>query len=128
MSLVDEIKRIKEQYPNYSLLYVEDEEKIRNLTRNLLMKFFDRVDVAVDGEEGLSMFEKNSYDVVISDLQMPKMDGVEMLKRIRAQDSKAILIAMTAYDRVTDASDDVVECDHYLNKPISLDDFIKIFR
>ena len=126
MKLIDDIKKIKEKYHDYSVLYVEDEEKVRVQTLYFLTKFFSNIDTAVDGQDGLSMFDKNSYDIVISDLQMPKLDGKEMLKKIREKNDKVMLIALSAYDSSADVTG--ITCDYYLSKPVVIEDFIKVFN
>jgi len=123
---MDDIIKLHKDYHNYSVLYVEDDKNVRKQTVYFLTKFFDNVDEAADGEEGLSMFKKNNYDIIISDLKMPKIGGKEMLKTIRAQNSEIILIITTANN--LDINDSEIIYDYYLNKPASIGDFIKAFE
>ena len=80
------------------VLIVEDEIRIREGIRKLLNKTeenFEAVEEAGDGEEGLMLCEKFSPDLIITDIQMPKMDGLKMLKAIndRGQMPKAIVLS-----------------------------------
>ena len=61
--------------PVKSVLFIDDEEQVRNLFREALEKFGYEVTVAVDGEEGLKLFRKHPADLVITDIFMPKKDG-----------------------------------------------------
>ena len=58
-----------------SILYVEDNESLRNNAAKLLHKFFKNVYVAVDGKEGLAVFKKHRPSIVITDIKMPHMAG-----------------------------------------------------
>jgi len=66
-----------------NVLYVEDDEIAREITKMFLMEFFDNVDVAKNGLEALEKFKKNSYNLVISDLNLPELNGKELVKEIK---------------------------------------------
>jgi len=82
---------------NFSLLVIDDEE----LALGILQKIFNgkvkNVFVATDGEEGLRIFEKERPDIVLSDIKMPKVDGITLTKSIREIDSEARIILMSAF-------------------------------
>ncbi len=101
------------------ILYVEDDPAIRLLTKMLLEKRVEKVVLAQDGQEGLAMFEKHQPDVVVADVAMPIMDGMEMSRRIRMQNSRIPIILTTAYDR-TDFLLNAIEIgiDQYIIKPV----------
>ncbi|HTE88207.1 MAG TPA: response regulator, partial [Terriglobales bacterium] len=66
------------------VLIVEDEPRLaENIARSLRESAGYAVDVAADGQEGLFLAESNTYDVVLLDLMLPKMDGMQLLTRIR---------------------------------------------
>ena len=78
------------------LLYVEDDDStLRALTR-VLSKQFKEVITASDGVEGLSLYKKYLPDMVLTDLTMPKMTGLEMSAAIKEIDKDAIIIALSA--------------------------------
>ncbi len=108
------------------VLYVEDNDKARGSMLNIFREFFDTIVVAVDGEDGLEKFQENSIDLVISDISMPKMNGLEMLEKIQEinQDIRIILLsAHNDIDYFKRALDMSVEA--YIFKPIELEKFIK---
>ncbi|HEX9007315.1 MAG TPA: sigma-54 dependent transcriptional regulator [Bacteroidota bacterium] len=80
-----------------SVLYVEDEPFLRERIRIVLDMHFDRVLSACDGREGLDMFVRERPDIVVSDIQMPEMDGLEMVERIRSMAPETPVIICTAF-------------------------------
>jgi EAL domain-containing protein (putative c-di-GMP-specific phosphodiesterase class I)/DNA-binding NarL/FixJ family response regulator len=80
------------------VLYVEDEEYAREAGELLLKRFFKKVDTAKNGEEGLKKFNKNSYDIVITDLTMPKMDGITFIKAIKDLIHQQEIVVLTAHN------------------------------
>jgi DNA-binding NtrC family response regulator len=80
-----------------TILYVEDEPEIRKTTRAVLEMSFEKVFTAANGEEGLEVFSRETPDIVVSDIRMPVMDGLEMTKRIRAISSDTPVILITAF-------------------------------
>ena len=84
-----------------TVLYVEDEPEIRKTTRAVLEMYFEKVLTAADGKEGLEVFSRQAPDVVVSDIRMPVMDGLEMMKFIRALDPEVPVILITAFADTT---------------------------
>jgi len=81
-----------------SVLYAEDKASIRKVYSNVLKTFCEEVHVAVNGKTGLSLFNKLRPDLVITDLNMPEMNGLEMIAEIRKKDPDTRIIIMTAHD------------------------------
>lgn len=75
----------KEFLANTTLLYIEDEEIIRNDAIDIFASLFKEVFVAVDGEEGLELYKehKDSIDIILTDINMPKLSGLDMISEIR---------------------------------------------
>ncbi len=80
-----------------SILIVEDEETLRESLKRIFEKEAFRVDTADSAEKGLSLLETGIYDVIISDIIMPGIDGIEMLAKVREDSPDQIFIVMTAY-------------------------------
>ncbi len=80
-----------------SLLYVEDESAVREIFYEMMKRYFKKVFVAKDGEEGLELFKKHDPDIVITDIRMPKMNGLKMVEEIKKIDSEAFVIFITAF-------------------------------
>lgn len=106
------------------LLLVEDEQDLSDalVTGLQMMKYV--VDVAYDGEEGLELYQQNEYDVIILDLNLPVLDGIQVLKAIREKDSLQrviILSARTSLDQRLEGLDS--GANDYLCKPF---DFLEL--
>ena len=84
------------------ILLVEDEEKLLESIREGLVHCGYAVDTALDGEEGSFMAFTNDYDLIILDINLPKKDGFEILKEVRARDSEVNIIMLTALSDVDD--------------------------
>lgn len=84
------------------LLLVEDEEELSRILVKGLRKKGYAVDAAYDGEEALACYEINEYDLIILDLNLPKVDGLEVLKQIRAQDMEIKILILSARSRIED--------------------------
>ena len=105
-----------------NLLICEDSETVSMLLRVMLERAGAVVTTAADGEEGLTQFiqRSNELDLVITDMQMPKLDGYELTQRIPATGWSGHIVALTAFA----ASEDedkcrAAGCSHYLTKPIN---------
>lgn len=96
-NLKTKLASLKEKAENFSLLYVEDEEILREGISTFLNKIFTKLDLASNGEEGLKKYTQNRHDIVITDIQMPKMDGLEMTSRIKEIYEKQEIIVISAY-------------------------------
>lgn len=84
------------------ILLAEDETEIAKGLKYLLEKNRFAVDIAQDGVEALDYFEEISYDVVILDIMMPRMDGLEVLRTIRAKGSSVPVLMLTAKAEIED--------------------------
>lgn len=82
------------------LLLVEDEEDLSALLVKGLRKKGYAVDPVFDGEEALFAYEINEYDLIILDLNLPKMDGLEVLKQVRSQDSLTKILILSARSKI----------------------------
>lgn len=109
-----------------SLLYVEDEEDVRSAMSHFLRRRFARIDVATNGREGLELFKANPLDVVITDIKMPVMDGLEMAAEIKAIGRNVPIIVVTAYNE-TEYFLRAIEIgiDNYVKKPVVPGELIK---
>lgn len=102
------------------ILIVEDEKKIANFLRRGFMEESYVVDIAVDGEEALYKFEINTYDSVILDLMIPKIDGLIVCQKIREKNTQIPILILTAKDSVEDKVAGLdAGGDDYVTKPFS---------
>ncbi|MFQ5603965.1 MAG: sigma-54-dependent transcriptional regulator [bacterium] len=110
---------------NESILIVDDEKSIRESLQEVLVDEGYRCKTAADGEDALTQVSEEQFDLVITDLQLPGMDGIEVIKRIRNVSSKTIIVMITAYASVDTAVKALkIGASDYLVKPLILDDLI----
>ncbi|MBU5484554.1 DUF2294 family protein [Clostridium sp. MSJ-11] len=111
---------------NIKLLYVEDEEITRIINRKILKEFVGKLFIAEDGEEGLQLFIKHRPQIVISDLRMPNMNGLEMIKKIREIDQECGIIINTEVEDIEYILKSVdIGIDKYLVKPIEKEEMLE---
>lgn len=82
---------------NYTLLYVEDDELIREMVIDYLEDYFSIIYVASNGEEALKTYEEHAPSLIITDIKMPKMNGLELSAKIRESNQQIPIIITTAY-------------------------------
>ncbi|UFS69977.1 response regulator [Geomonas sp. RF6] len=110
-----------------SLLIVEDDKPVLDVFGAMLPRKFPQTDIhlAVDGEMGLGLFKEYVPDIVVTDIKMPKMDGVEMAEKIKAIKADTRIIVMTAFsDRINVAKFRSVGISHYLLKPVNFGEMV----
>lgn len=88
---------ILEQLKNYTILCVEDEDGIRKRLVNTLKYYFKEVYEASNADVGYELYYEYKPSVIISDIEMPKKNGIQMVSEIRKNDSSTIIIMLTAY-------------------------------
>ena len=88
------------EQPKYSLLYVEDEVSVREMAVEYLELFFVDIYTASNGEEALEIYNDKKPNVIISDIEMPKMNGLQLASLIRKKDLTTPIIITTAYTSV----------------------------
>jgi signal transduction histidine kinase/ligand-binding sensor domain-containing protein/CheY-like chemotaxis protein len=118
------------EWANKSILIVEDEENNYLYLKNILERTHATITWAENGQEALDFFESgNSYDIVLMDIKMPEMNGMEVLNRLKEKNPKQLIIAQTAYARTEDEIMFRMEgFDDYIAKPINANDLIQILE
>ncbi len=105
-----------------SILYVEDENSVREMLGHFIGRFCESIYTAADGAEGLALYEQHRVDIVISDIKMPKLNGIEMVEKIKAMNPEQIVIFTTAHidsDYLFRAIE--LQVGAYVPKPVDLD-------
>ncbi len=111
------------------ILVIEDEKKVASFIKKGLEEEHYAVDTAYDGEMGLYMVDVNEYDLIVLDLMIPKVDGLEVLKRIRSSKNNVPILILTAKDTVEDIVKGLDSgCDDYLTKPFNFMVFLARIR
>ena len=104
----------------YKILFVEDEKEIRENYTKYLKRHFENVYEAIDGEDGFKKYKELKPDIMIVDINLPKLNGLELLKKIRENDQITKVIMLTAYSDtkyLLEATE--LKLVKYLVKPIS---------
>ncbi len=105
-----------------TILFAEDDIISRTKVVEILTMIFDKVYSAQDGKEAYEIYEDESPDIILTDIKMPKIDGLELIKKIRQNDYKTPIILMTSFaeqELLVDAAN--LSIDGYLVKPVSLE-------
>jgi len=109
-----------EKFKNYTILYIEDDEGVRTINSRFLNRMFKKLYEAKDGEEGLTLYKKYHPDIILTDIQMPKMDGITLSKKIRRTDQDTKIIISTAFsdkDYLLEAIE--LRLEKYIIKPLT---------
>ena len=107
------------------ILVVEDEHKIANSIKRGLEQEGYAVDVAYDGEQGFDMASSENYGVILLDLMLPKMDGITICKKLRADENHTPILVLTAKGEVSDKVEGLNSgADDYLVKPFAFAELV----
>ncbi len=114
---------------NISVLYAEDKAALRKKYGGMLKNVVEDVHIAEDGKAGLKVFNKEKPDLVVTDLHMPEMDGLEMIREVRKRNKDTRIIIMTAHD----AKENFLQAiDHrvraYLIKPVEQEELERLVK
>ena len=105
------------------VLIVEDEQRLSNTVKKGLIEDGYAVDQAFDGEEGQYLAEAESYDVIVLDLMLPKIDGIQVCKNLRSKSIKTPIIMLTARSRLEEKVEGLdAGADDYLTKPFAFEE------
>lgn len=111
------------------VLVVDDDRRLCATIKKGLVESSYAVDIAYDGEEGLDYGETNFYDLIVLDIMMPKMDGIETCTRLRAKKIDTPILMLTAKDAVEDVVKGLdAGADDYLVKPFAFDELLARVR
>jgi CheY-like chemotaxis protein len=113
------------------ILLVEDNPQNRYLMTFLLEKHDYIVDVAEDGEQALTSLETSTPDLILMDMQLPRVDGYEATRRIKADERLRVipLVALTAHSMKGDRAKAIdAGCDAYVTKPVDADEILALIE
>jgi len=111
------------------ILIIDDEKSIRNVLKDILGNEGFKVDEASDGEEGLLKFKQNSYDLILCDIKMPKLDGLEFLDAVVAANAEIPVIMISGHGNIETAVDAVKKGAYdYISKPPDLNRLLITIR
>jgi putative nucleotidyltransferase with HDIG domain len=120
---MEDIKSLKALAKEFTVLYVEDEVEILKSVAFYLKKFFATVVMAENGQIGLERYNEGSFDIVISDIQMPGLNGIEMLSEIKKINPDQEMIVFSAYTDAEYFRDAIrLGVSGYVIKPVNLNE------
>ena len=112
-----------------SILIVDDEESVRDSLYNWFIEDGYDVEHAENAKQALAILEAKNFDIILADIKMPGMDGLEMHRRIKSLDKESIVIIMTAFASVTTAVQALKDGAYdYITKPFDPDDLSHLIR
>jgi diguanylate cyclase (GGDEF)-like protein len=122
-----DISKILKESKNMHVLYVEDNAEVRDQTQKMLENFFDHITIATDGQDGWEKFQQKEFDIILTDINMPNMNGLQMLEKIREKDIEIVCIIISAHDENSHFTKSIeLGIDGYLLKPIEIKPFITL--
>jgi PAS domain S-box-containing protein len=129
MTFKEMIAQLKMFSEGMSVLYVEDESLIRENTKLLLETIFNDVETAINGLDGLKHYERRSFDIVITDILMPEMNGVAMVKKIKELNPQQHIIITSACEESSYLLELInLSVAQFLLKPVKTEHMIKIMH
>ncbi len=118
-------KHLKEIAYELRLLLVEDDTALQEQLHTFLSHFFRQIDIASDGAEALMLYQTNRYDLIITDLSMPVIGGMELAETIRQDNPDQRIIVISAYSQSDELLNLInIGIDGFILKPFSLDELL----
>jgi CheY-like chemotaxis protein len=121
-----DIHEVRRWTSELNVLVVEDDQVLRASFQQLLSYLFAEVDAAVDGQEALDQLAEKNYDIVLTDLRMPRMSGFQLLQEIRQQSPQQPIVVISAHEDEALRRELAVYKVHYLSKPVILEELLKV--
>lgn len=123
------LTQLNKQMKNFTLLFVEDDEESRVQLTQLFSIFFKEITTAIDGQDGWKKYQDGTYDVVVTDINMPRMNGIKLSEKIKKHNSEQKIIIISAYD----TSEYLVPAiqlgvDGFIMKPVEREQMMDVFQ
>lgn len=120
-------RELKQAAQGITVLYVEDDNDLRQNTARLLATFFSNITTAENGRDGLEKYKQAAYDLVLTDINMPGMNGVKMAEQIKFQCPKQVIIVISAHDEASYLLELInLGVDYFVLKPLDLNQFLTV--
>ncbi len=123
---MENLQELIELGKDITVLYVEDDERLQQETKKMLSRIFKEVRVAGDGQEGEMLYTKNPTDLVITDIEMPVMNGLKMSRGIKRKNPEAPIVVVSAYTDVEYFLEAIENgINYYVLKPVNTQQFLQ---
>ncbi|EDZ61427.1 multi-sensor signal transduction histidine kinase [Sulfurimonas gotlandica GD1] len=124
---LEDIKQFKQMCLNISILMVDDEVELTKYYKEIAQRFFESVDIANSGAEALEMFKQNKYDIIYTDLNMPGMHGIELIKKVKEINPKQKFIVISASNESEKLMDLLsLNISGFIVKPFTINSFMHV--
>lgn len=125
---MENLKLITELSNDLIVLYIEDHKETREELLELLETVFPSVLSASNGLEGLHIYQNNPVDLIITDINMPVMDGISMIEKIRSTDQEVKIVVFSAHNKIENLSRCIeLDVDGFLTKPLNYKKYFQTF-
>lgn len=115
--------------PGSHILVVDDNDSFRDLVREVLLEHGYRVSEAVNGQDALDFLKKVTVDMAVVDLEMPKLNGLDLTRQIKKDHPRFPIVMVTAYAAIYSPADILAAgVDAFLQKPVPTDRLLKIIE
>lgn len=122
-------KDILKKLSNYTLLFVENEKGIRDNFEEYFKLLFKTVYIGVDGQNGYELYKEHNPDLIITDIKMPRMDGIELVKQIRKNDLDTSIVIISAHTEVELLLESIpLNLIEYTVKPLNTEKLTSLFE
>ena len=126
---MDDLNEVMLYSKNLKLLYVEDNKDSREATKLIFDEFFLDVVIAIDGQDGYEKFQENEIDIIIADVNMPRLNGLDMIEKIRQIDKNIPILILSAYNEASYFVRSIkIGVAGYVLKPIDISQLLPTLR
>ncbi|MBA1432332.1 MAG: response regulator transcription factor [Epsilonproteobacteria bacterium] len=120
-------KELLQYTGNLKLLFAEDHQELRESTVEILKNFFKTIDAVDDGDKALALYKNSIYDIVLTDIRMPNMDGVELAQKLYEINPQQSIIILSAHDESKYLIPLInMGVSHFIKKPIDYQELIAV--
>jgi len=121
------MKELLKYTKDLNILYVEDDKDLVQEMKELFLNFFNSVKIAYNGEEALNLYKKEKFDILISDIKMPKMNGIELSQKIKNLNPDQEIIIVSAYNDSDKLMSLIkIGISDFILKPLEFEQFLKV--
>ena len=121
------MEELKKSVENLTILYAEDEKTSREQLFGIFNLLFKSVDTAFDGEDAFEQYSQQKYDIVITDISMPRMNGIELIKKIKKQNPSQNIIIISAHNNAEYLLEAIeMGVDSFIIKPLQMEQLILV--
>ena len=114
-----QIKELANLTSSISILYIEDDKYLKEQNQELFKNLFKIVDIADNGVDAIKLYEQNKYELIITDINIPLLGGINLIKQIKAKEPSQYILVTSVF-KEDELKKELKDLDtiHYLTKPL----------